>query len=398
MFRKTAAWGAIALACLAGSQVAQAQNYPVTAQQRAVAQQAASRGVPVSDLRANAPQTYTVKAGDTLWGISAMYLNKPWRWPELWGMNMSQIRNPHLIYPGQVLHLDVRDGYARLGLGAGSSGDGGVVRLSPHVRSEQLEAVALPTIQRELIRPFLVRPVVKNLEDLERLPVVLASVDERLVMGKGDKIYVRGTDNVPLSTRGDVPRDLSIFRDVKPLVDPDTKEILGYEGEHVGEARVVADEFFEEGVDKKGRPVEQYFPATLEIMETSTEVRIGDRLERMQESAEYTNFMPRVPGDDVSGKVISIYSDMHFRHATSNQVVAINLGTEDGLEPGHVLQIFKSGRLVRDPEGGPNARVRLPDEENGLLLIFRVFDRVAYGLIVDSRDGVQIGDKLKVPQ
>lgn len=394
--RKRVFWSIAAAVSLLAAHGVQAQNYPITAQQRAIAQQAAARGVPVGELKADAPQTYTVKRGDTLWAIAGLYLHKPWRWPELWGLNLDTIKNPHLIYPGQTLYLSVHDGYARLGYGP--SGEGSTVRLSPSVRSESLEAVALPTIRRDLIQPFLVRPVVKNEEELERLPVVLASTDERLVTGNGDTIYARGTDNVPLSTREGSARDFSIFRDAKPLRDPDTKEVLGFEGEYVGQARIVKDEYWQEGVDKKGRPTEEYVPAKLEISKSATEVRTGDRLNRISETADYANFVPRVPPQGVAGKVISLYSDLSVKNALSNQAVAINVGADQAIEPGHVFQILKSGRLARDPEGGVNARVRLPDEPNGYLLVFRVFDRVSYGLILDSHDGVGVGDKLVSPE
>nr|WP_242612448.1 LysM domain-containing protein [Corticibacter populi] len=374
----------------------QAQNYPITAQQRAVAQQTAERGVPVGELRAGAPDTYTVKRGDTLWGISSLYLQKPWHWPQLWGMNLQSIRNPHLIYPGQVLYLDIRDGYARLGLSR--FGDDETIKLSPSVREETLEQVALPTIRRDLIEPFLVRPVVKDLDALSQLPVIIASAEERLIMGNGDRLYARGTDAVPLATHDGAARDLSIFRKPKPLKDPQTGEILGYEGEYVGQARIVRDEFFVEALDKRGKPVEEYRPATLDILKAVTEVQIGDQLERQNEATDYAHFVPRVPPEGLEGRVVSLYADQAVANASSNQVVAINLGSDAAVEPGHVFQIMRAGRLVRDPEGGRNARVRLPDEPNGLLLVFRVFDRVAYGLIMDSSDPVTVGDRLVAPQ
>lgn len=382
-------------ACLLASPV-HAQKYPITGQQRAIAQQVASRGVPVSELSPNAPQTYTVKRGDTLWAISGMYLKKPWRWPELWGMNMSTIRNPHLIYPGQVLYLDIRDGYARLGFGPG--GSSGTFRLSPSVRVEEMGNAPLPTIRRDLIEPFLVRPVIKDMNDMADLPDVVASVDDRLVMGNGDRIYVRGSDAVPLSTRDGSPKYYSIFRKPKELRDPETGEVLGYEGEYVAQAQIVRDEYFEEAYDKKGRAIEEYRPATLEVVKVATEVRIGDRLDLIRDDSDYANFVPRLPPEGTSGLVVSLYADQAVNYAGSGQVVAINLGSTNGIEVGHVLQILRKGRLARDPENGPGARVRLPDEPNGVLLVFRVFDRVSYGLIMDSHDPVSVGDKLVSPE
>ncbi|PAT39886.1 peptidoglycan-binding protein [Vandammella animalimorsus] len=386
----------VAVACAALlAPAAQAQKYPITQQQRAIAQQVAARGIPVRELKADAPSTYTVRRGDTLWAISGMYLHRPWRWPALWGMNMDTVRNPHLIYPGQVLHLDVRDGYARLGL---APGGGGTIKLSPTVRAEPLSAAALPTVRRDLIEPFLVRPFIKSLEDLSELPDIVASVDERLVMGNGDLIYVRGTDSVPLAVKDGAPRNLAIFRKAKPLQDPQTKEILGYEGEYVGQARIVRDEYFVEQTDRRGRVIEEYRPATLEITSVATDVRVGDRLDLINEEADYDNFVPRLPAKDVEGRVVALYGDQAVKNASSGQVVAINLGREDAIEKGHVLQILRQGRLARDPERGRNARIRLPDEPNGVLLIFRVFDRVSYGLIMDTHDPVSVGDKLVVPE
>ncbi|WP_052755060.1 LysM peptidoglycan-binding domain-containing protein [Lampropedia cohaerens] len=371
-----------------------AQSHVVTAQQRAQAQQVAARGVPVAQLSANAPARYTVQRGDTLWAISGMYLRQPWRWPQLWGMNMDTVRNPHLIYPGQVLQLYVADGYATLGV---AQGQVGTIRLSPSVRSEPLAAAALPTVRRDLIAPFLVRPVIKDMDALDNLPDVVASVDDRLILGNGDLVYGRGTDVVPLAARDGAPRDLAIFRKPKPLKDPATDEVLGYEGEYVGKARIVRDEFFEEVPGHGGAVTEEYRPATLEILDVASEVRLGDRLDLLTEDTDYTNFVPRLPPPDTRGTVISIYADQSVNNAASGQVVAINLGKVDGLESGHVLQILRAGRLVRDREGGPNARIRLPDEPNGVLLVFRVFDRVSYGLIMDSHDPVSVGDKLATP-
>lgn len=373
---------------------AHANTYPVTPQQAQIAHQTAAQGVPVAALSPNAPSAYTVQRGDTLWGISKLFLNQAWRWPELWGMNLDAINNPHRIYPGQVLHLQINNGLARLTLEPGATG---TIKLSPSVRSEPLSAAALPTIRRDLIEPFLVRPVIKDAPDLERLPDILSSVEDRLIMGLGDKIYVRGTDHLPLSTRDGSPRNYSIFRQAKPLVDPETQEVLGFEGEYVGQANIVRDEFFEEITDRAGKTVEEYRPATLLVTKSVSEVRVGDRLDVVTEDSDYSSFVPRLPPPDTSGRVISLYADVAVSNATSGQVVALNLGRDNGIETGQVLQILKAGRLTRDRENGPNARIRLPDEPNGVLLIFRVFDRVSYGLIMDNTDPVTVGDKLVSP-
>src|SRR5690606_6850693 len=168
-----------------------AQNYPVTPVQRATAQQVAQQGVPLGELSPTAPEEYTVRRGDTLWGISGMFLRRPWRWPELWGMNLASIANPHLIYPGQVLYLDKSNGYARLRMGA-RAGSGGLptVRLSPRTRSESLADMALPTLPAHLIEPFLVQPLVVDAQRLAQAPRIIATTDERVIMASGDRAYV----------------------------------------------------------------------------------------------------------------------------------------------------------------------------------------------------------------
>lgn len=382
---------AVLLASAAGAW-AQTTPYPITSEQRTLAHQVAMRGVPVSEIKANAPATYTVKKGDTLWAIAGLYLNKPWRWPELWGMNLTTIQNPHLIYPGQTLHLTINNGYASLALT--SDGYNRDQHLSPTVRAQQLDADALPTIKREAIAPFLAKPVVKNLHELETLPVVLGSAEERLLLGKGDSIYVKGTDSVPLSSRGDFPRDLAIFRNATPLIDPDTQKIIAYEGEYVGKARVVADEYWE----GDSEAAERYIPGKLDITESVTEVRPGDRLNFIHEKADYTNFVPHAAPSGVTAKVISLYGENSINDAASNSVVAINAGANQALESGHVFQVLKAGKMVRDPDRNARSRIRLPDEENGYLLIFRVFDNVSYGLLLDTHNGVSVGDKLQSPQ
>lgn len=392
-YKTSLALAAALLLCSAWAN-AQTPAYPVTANQAQLANQVAAQGIPVSALNANAPSSYTIKRGDTLWGISALYLSQAWRWPELWGMNLDAIRNPHLIYPGQVLHLRIDNGMARLSVDPNATS---TIKLSPAVRSEPLPATALPTIRRDLIEPFLVRPVIKDESELERLPDILASANERLISGEGDTIYARGSDRLPLSTRDGAPNNYAIFRQAKPLVDPETKEVLGYEGEYVGQARIVRDEFFEEVTDNNGKALEEYRPATMQITKSAAEVRIGDRLDLVQEDADYASFAPRLPPADTAGRVVSLYADVAVSNASSGQVVAVNLGRDNGIEPGQVLQLLKSGRLARDPESGPNARIRLPDEPNGVLLIFRVFDRVSYGLIMDNTDAVNVGDKLTSP-
>jgi hypothetical protein len=268
-----------ALTVLAGAMLAapaQAQNYPVTSGQRATAQQVAERGVPLSELAPSAPDTYVVKRGDTLWGISGMYLQRPWRWPELWGMNLQALPNPHLIYPGQTLHLEKNGGYARLRTSARSAPE--TVRVSPRTRSDSLADTALPTLKPHLIEPFLVEPLVVDAEVLQRAPRIVATVDERVLMADGDRAYARGDAANPLRVEPGVPRHYRVFRDAIALKDPLTGEILGYEAQYVGKAELVRGESVEETANGKGGIAYDHVPATVELTATKEEVRAGDRL------------------------------------------------------------------------------------------------------------------------
>ena len=218
--RRTA--GAVSIGAMLGlvfgAATVQAADYPVTSQQRGTAQKVAQDGVPLSELAPNAPDSHTVKRGDTLWDISKLFLKSPWRWPELWGMNLDQIRNPHLIYPGQVLYLDKTGGRARLRMGQAVGG--GTDKLSPRVRSSDIGADALASIPFGLIEPFLNEAVIFQGNELEQAPRIVATQENRVILGRGDTAYVRGD----LSNG----TDYRIFRQPKPLIDTTTKELLCY--------------------------------------------------------------------------------------------------------------------------------------------------------------------------
>ena len=172
----------------------QASKLPITPEQRRVADQVASAGVPLSELAPNAPDSHTVVPGDTLWDISKLFLKSPWRWPELWGMNRDQIRNPHLIYPGQVLVLVKVDGRARLQFGqrVGGSGADDTVKLSPQMRISALDANPIPVIPLALIQPFLTDTAVFDTDVLATAPRIVAAQEGHVVLGKGDLAYARG--------------------------------------------------------------------------------------------------------------------------------------------------------------------------------------------------------------
>ena len=385
------------LAVLAGALAAgavQAQNYPITPAQRATAQQVASRGVPLSELAPNAPDTYVVQRGDTLWGISGMYLKRPWRWPELWGMNLQSIPNPHLIFPGQTLYLEKDGGYARLRTSPGGSGDE-TVRISPRTRSDSLVGTALPTLKPNLIEPFLVQPLVVDELTLEQAPRIVATRDERVIMGNGDRAYVRGAQGHPLELEPGVPRQYRVFRNAVALKDPVTGEVLGYEAQYVGRAELVRSETTAAAPDDASRV--EVVPATVDLSGAKEEIRLGDRLLPAPRRG-FVNYVPRAPREEVDARVVSLYGSTTVFNAAQNQVITINRGTADGMEAGHVLTLLTKEERVRDKTDSERAMIRLPSEANGLAMVFLTFDRVSYALILQSQRPVQVGDRLVNPE
>lgn len=358
-----------------------AGNYPITTEQRQTAQQVAQAGVPLSELAANAPDTYTVKRGDTLWDISGLFLKSQWRWPELWGMNKDDIRNPHLIYPGQTLMLVKGDGRARLQFGRDASGlPGGTVKLSPRVRSESLYDGSIAPIPQHLIEPFLNEAIVLNTNELDLAPRVVAAQENRVWMSKGDLAYARGNFNPEIT-------EYRVFRKAVPLRDPLTKELLGYEAAFVGTADVAR-----LGSGTTGAKDE--VPTTMNITMVRQEVAAGDRLAPVPKRG-YTSYVPHAPANEVDGRIISIYGDAVS--AGQNQIVALNKGAQDGMERGHVLALWRSGRVVRDTTLERPQEIRLPDERHGTLFIFQVFDRVSYALILTVKEPVSPGDRFTKP-
>ncbi len=378
--RRAAALGtAIGAMLLAGS--ALAVDYPVTSQQRSTAKQVAQTGVPLSELSANAPDSYTVKTGDTLWDISKLYLKSPWRWPELWGMNLDQIRNPHLIYPGQVLLLDKSGGRARLRVGQ-QIGPDGTVKLSPRIRSSALGDGSIPSIPFHLIEPFLNEALIFQGNELETAPRIVATQEGRVLLARGDTAYVRG--EIPQQ------REFRIFREAKPLRDPTTKEILGYEANYVGSAEYVRQGENRTGAD--GKP--EIVPATFSVTSIKQEAGVGDRLAPTP-AREFSNYAPHAPQSPLSGQIVSIYGDALT--AGQNQIVSLNKGAADGMERGHVLALWRTGTRVIDKTDASRPTIKLPDERHGMLFVFRVFDRMSYALILSVKDPVKPGDGFTQP-
>lgn len=343
-----------------------------------------------------APSSYTVVRGDTLWGISGKFLKDPWRWPEIWNMNRDQVKNPHLIYPGDVIRLEfTADGKPRLSVD-GEASIGGTVKLSPTVRIERLSQ-AIPSIPGTAIGPFLSQPMIVDEKGLDDAPKIVATEDGRVIIGAGNIAYVDSI-NPALGTKW------QIYRPGKPLRDPDTKEILGYEASYVGDARAT----------RFGQP------STIEITRSTQEVGRGDRLAPNHEIA-LPSFSPRAPEKKIQGKIISV--DGGVAETAQFAIVALNRGKQDGLEVGHVLLTYHAGELVtlKNDNGGyigkdpkPNSvpeaatvsgaasgqnfsQLKLPDERNGLVFVFRVFDRLSYALVMQSTGVIHINDVVQTP-
>ncbi len=314
----------------------------------------------------SAPDTYTVLRGDTLWGIAGRFLKQPWRWPEIWQINRDQIRNPHWIYPGQSIVLDRATGTMRLGRGASSNG---TVKLSPQVRVGT-DAQAIPSIPPEVIEPYLTQPLVVEAATMLDAPRVVAS-RERVVLGAGDSAYVAGITDPSVAI-------YQMFRPGRPLKDPDSGAVVAYQADYLGTARVT-------------RPGN---PATVTITSSKMEINAGDRLVAATKPV-IINYMPHAPAGPVAGRIISVYSGVAY--AGTSMVVAVNRGAADGLEIGTVLAIKTFGRTIVDRTNGSKELITLPEERKGLLFIFRVFNRVAYGLIASSVEPVEIGDSVTQP-
>lgn len=370
-----------------------AQNFPITPSQRQTANEVAQRGVPLSELAANAPDTYTVKSGDTLWAISSLFLKSPWRWPELWGMNLADIKNPHRIYPGQILFLERKDGMARLRVATlvDSESDVDTVKVSPRTRIVPLAAKALPTLKASVIEAFLAEPTIMDAETMQNAPRIVSAQEGRVLLTRGDRAYVRGAG----LSEDQVGNLYRVFRDATPMKDPDTGEILGYEAQYVGKATLVRTESTTAITEKNGDTSTAVVPATIDIVAAKSEMRVSDRLLPEPPRALVT-YTPQAAPHEMTARIVSVYGSA-VTNASQNQVVAINRGTRDGLETGHVFAILKDGALGIDKTDPNRPAMKLPNERIGLLMVFKTFDRLSYALILDITDGVRIGDRLISP-
>ncbi len=384
------------------AQAATVKPLTVSPSQQKTANQVANDGIPLSELTPNAPDSHTVKRGDTLWAISKIFLKSPWRWPELWGMNMADIKNPHLIYPGQTLYLDKSNGRARLISQRGGAGAGGLetIKLSPRSRSSNLPDPSIPTLQNSLIEPFLTEPIIVEESTLQAAPRFVAAQEGRVFISEGDRAYARSADGSGLSIAAGKPRDFRVFRNATALKDPGTGEILGYEAQFVGRAKLVRGESVNAvrgDIVKAGEVGKtEIVPATLDITRSKEEIRTGDRL-LPEPPLELLTYTPRAPTSPVEARIVSVYGSA-VANVAQNQVVVINRGTKDGMERGHVLAIQTNGERVVDKTGASFQDIRLPDERNGLLMVFRPFERVSYALVLSAEQAVRVGDWLVNPR
>jgi LysM repeat protein len=352
-------------------------NYPITEKQRSTANRVAQEGgVLLSELRDNAPDSHTVKSGDTLWDISKLFLKSPWRWPELWGMNMEQVKNPHLIYPGQILFLDKRNGRASLRLGNPVGG-----KLQPSVRTSGLRD-NIPAVSMAQIEPFLNEAVIFDTDSLNTAPRIVAAQDGRVMLSRGELAYVRGDLQGQSNFR--------VFRDPKPLRDPATQKILGYEAVYLGAAELTRKG---DGTGAASQATD-IVPDTFTISSVRQEIRAGDRLSPIP-SRDFSSYTPHAPQNPIMGQIASVYGEAVT--AGQNQIVSLNKGQADGLEPGHILALWRDGARIKDPTDPQKAMVKLPDEHHGTLFVFRVFNRMSYALILTVKDPVNVGDRFTQP-
>ncbi len=333
----------------------------------------ASAGGPV--LNPNAPDSYVVKRGDTLWGIAKVFLRDPWFWPEIWQVN-PQVHNPHLIYPGDTLRLVYIEGRPTIMLQRGD-----FARVLPRVRSQPL-AGSVTAIPYETVAAFMSRPSVLTPEQIKGAPYVLATRDLHVVMSDGDTLYARGfTTPVALGTHYNVVRVGDALR------DPDDNRIVGYDGVFTGAGHVT----------RGGDPV------TLIMTESARETEAGDKLFAGGIDVPL-DFIPSAPKNKTSGRIMSVSNGVTV--IGQYEVVVINRGVIDGLMPGNVLAIYQSGQVVADNEskGFLNSdshlftkKVTLPDERSGTFMVFKTFEHLSYGLVMEATNVIRVGDRVENP-
>ncbi|AOY02276.1 LysM peptidoglycan-binding domain-containing protein [Jeongeupia sp. USM3] len=326
-------------------------------------------------LQGNAPERYVVVKGDTLWGISGHFLKQPWRWPEIWQLNRDEIKNPHWIYPGDVVVLDRSGDTPRLKLlKSDKVANRGVARLSPRVRSTPIdENGAAPSIPYAAIEPFLNKPLVIDPASFKAAPRVAAGPDSRVFFAAGDRIYA-------VDLEGEAGDTWQAFRPGQKLVDPDDpdgKRVIGYQVDYLGDVRM----------EKSGDV------ATLRVVSAREEIGVGSRLIRATD-APFINYAPHAPAQQVNGRVISAYGGV--AEAGQYTTIVINRGSEAGVDIGTVLNSYKRERAIKKESGKEPTRYT-PAEKSSNVFVYRVFPKFSYGLLLDSTLPVNVGDDVKSP-
>lgn len=320
-------------------------------------------GQPIQ-LADNAPDRHIVVPGDTLWGISGKFLKDPWRWPEIWRLNKDQIKNPHRIYPGDVIVLEHdADGNPRLVLQTAS-------RLQPRIHAEQINQ-AIPSIPSNIIEPFLSAPLVVDEAGMNDAARIVATQQDRVFIANGDLAYVA-------NAKPEINM-WQVYRKGRPMPDPETREVLGYEAYYLGTAR----------------QIEPGNPATFQIVTSKEEIGRGDRL-LPSSRPPLIDYAPHRPEQNIDGRLISVYGGVGEGGRLS--IVALNKGSNDGLEIGHVLSLQRNRVITQRDEDDRKESVQIPDERYGLVFVFRVFERISYALVVQAEGSVVVNDYARSPR
>lgn len=321
---------------------------------------------------ANAPDQHVVVKGDTLWGISGKFLQHPWCWPQVWEMNREDIRNPHWIYPGQIVYFDRAAGRLRLGRPTGSASAN--VRLSPQVRISGLDDDAIRSIPAAVIEPFLSQPLIIEENEFKDTPRIVATQEGHVFLGMGDRAYVRGDLNGATQ--------FQVFRPGRALKDPVSQKIIGYEAVYLGEMKL----------SRTGKTPDE--ADSFNVTVSKEEMGVGDRLIPLPPKP-IINYVPHPPAQQVNARVVSVYGGVN--QAGQNQIVSVNRGAEEGLDVGSVLELSRLGAVIKDKTDDKKP-VKLPDERYGELFIFRTFRHISYGLVMQVSSPVQIGDTANSPE
>ena len=313
------------------------------------------------------PDQHVVVKGDTLWDISAQFLKSPWLWPKVWSVN-PQIDNPHLIYPGDIIYLVYVDGQPQLRLKRGPR------KLSPGIRRTPL-AQAIPAIPLQDIKSFLSDSLIMDRESLEAAPYVIAGVSERIVSGAGDKVYARGV----LSDEEQGQQFFGIYRPSRVYTDPETNEVLGFESQSIGNGYLQA-------LDAD--------VLTLKLKHTSQEVRIMDRVMSTPEAAIQSVFHPSATDEPIKGRILSVLKGVD--KIGQFDVIAINKGKREGIKAGNVFYVYKQGETVVDPV--TKEPISLPAERAGLGMVFNVFEKLSYALVMRAENSLAVMDEIRSPR